>query len=328
MRQSNIELCRIISILLVLVVHSAFAANGYPKELNSSSLWLIILESISIIGVNVFIFISGYFSIKLKPKTIYNIVITCAFYFIVLTTASLIIGKPFELKNILFVSNSHSFIFSYLCVVMVSPMLNTFAEKTDKKTFAWALISFFIFQCYFCYLPGTFIKSFHYGYGLVSYSFIYLIARYIKLYGAPNIIRKYSGTIYLTSSLLLIVLSCVFVKMGYSVLGWLFAYNNPVIMLSSICFFLSFEKMEIPSNKLINHIAKSTLGILLFHASAPAQPTVWAFMKRTFTHLADNINFINIFYWGGYIIAIALTAIAIDQVRIYIIDRIFKTTNK
>lgn len=99
-------------------------------------------------------------------------------------------------------------------------------------------------------------------------------------------------------------------------------------MLSSICFFLSFEKMEIPSNKLINHIAKSTLGILLFHASVPAQPTVWAFMKKTFTHLADNINFVNIFYWGGYIIAIALTAIAIDQVRIYIIDRIFKTTNK
>lgn len=326
MRQSNIELCRIISILFVLLVHSAFAANGYPKELNCSSLWLIILESISIIGVNVFIFISGYFSIRLKPKTIYNIILTCAFYFLLFTGISFFMGIPFELKNLLFVSNSHGFIFSYLCVVMVSPMLNTFAEKTDRKTFAQALIAFFIFQCYFCYLPGIYAKSFHYGYGLVSYSFIYIIARYIKLYGAPKFIGKYSGTIYLVSSLLLIIISCVFVKIGYSVLGRLFAYNNPVIMLSSICFFLSFEKIEIPSNKFINHIAKSTLGVLLFHASAPAKPIVWAFMKKTFTHLADNINFVNIFYWGGYIIAIASIAIVVDQIRIYIIDRVFKNS--
>ena len=73
-RASNIELCRIFSIICVLLVHSAFAYNGWPTNLNETSYGLMLLESFSIVGVNVFIFISGWFSIKLKLKTILNIV--------------------------------------------------------------------------------------------------------------------------------------------------------------------------------------------------------------------------------------------------------------
>lgn len=309
-------------------MHSAFAANGYPKELNASTFWLITLESISIIGVNVFIFISGYFSIKLKPKTIYAIVFICAFYFLLLTGVSLLMGNPFKITNLLFVSNSHGFIFSYLCVVMVSPMLNTFAEKADQKTFFNSLLMFFIFQTYFTYLPGIYIKSFHYGYGVVSYSFIYLIARYIRIYGIKEIFKKYSGTIYLLSTILLICTTCIFITIGYSnVLGRWYAYNNPIIIVSSISFFLFFERIQVPDNKNINHIAKSTLAVLLIHASIPAAP-IYKYVKSYYRLLATNICIENILIWFAVIAAIFFVAVIVDQPRIYLIEKIFKTLKK
>ena len=300
MRNSNIELCRIASIALVLLVHSAFAANGFPKELTASSLWLICIESISIIGVNTFIFISGYFSIKLKPRTIYSLVFASAFYYCILTGFSLLAGEAFSLRNLMFISNSHYFILDYLGLTLLSPILNKFCENIDKKTFLQTLLLLLIYQTYFGYFPGANNTEFDYGYSLMSFSIIYLIARYIKQYGMPLIIKKYSGTLYLISTLFMIGAACLFIKIGYgNRIGLIYAYNNPLIIFSSICFFLYFEKQDIKENSFINHIAKSTLGILLFHASTAAEPTVWKWMKETFRDMASDPSFLTFFKWGG-----------------------------
>ena len=81
-RQSNIELCRIISILFIIFLHSDFSVFGYPSNLNDVKWPLILGESFSIIGVNVFLIISGYFSISIKKKSLFNLFYICLFYFI------------------------------------------------------------------------------------------------------------------------------------------------------------------------------------------------------------------------------------------------------
>lgn len=329
MRQSNIELCRIISIVFVLLVHSAFAVNGFPEELNKNTLWLIFLESISIVGVNVFIFISGYFSIKLKPRTIYTLILTCLFYYIILTIGEIIFNNTFTVKNILFVSNSHYFIVDYLGLAILSPILNKFAEHINKKEFGTILIALIIYQTYFAYITNAASSEFDGGYSLVSYSIIYLIARYIRTYGVNNLIQRYSGTLYLLCTTTIIILTILLLYLGFpQVIYKLYYYNNPIVILQSIFFFCFFEKMSIPNNRLINHIAKSTLGILLFHASLPATATVWRFMKHIFSFLADNINFINICYWVICILLITVSSIIIDQIRLLLLDYFFKTTKK
>lgn len=328
-RYSNIELCRIISILLVLLVHSAFAANGFPSELNKNALWLILLESISIVGVNVFIFISGYFSIKLKPKTIYSLVFVCAFYFVLLTGASVCIGEPFKYKNLLFVSNSHYFIVDYIGLALLSPILNNFVEFTNKRKFLGIIIVLFLYQTYFGFVTGASRMEFDFGYSLMSYSIIYLIARYVRIYGVPNLISKYSGSLYLLSTLIILLLACFSLKIGYpGVLYHIYAYNNPIVIFQSIFFFLYFEKKAIKENKSINMIAKSTLGILLFHASIPAVPTIWKFMKEIYQGLMSDFGILTMFIWPIIIIIIAIMAILIDQIRIYLSEKVFNIINK
>lgn len=69
-RLSNMELLRIISMLMVLAVHFDGASLGLPQlsgnvdRMNGRRAWQLATESITIIGVNCFTLLSGYFGIK------------------------------------------------------------------------------------------------------------------------------------------------------------------------------------------------------------------------------------------------------------------------
>ena len=205
-RQSNIELCRIASIICVLLVHSAFLYMGWPSTPEDTSIGLILLESFMIIGVNVFVFISGWFSIKLKPQTILNILFYCFFYFVVLSAINFICGKEFVLRSLFFVSNSNWFIMDYLGLVLVSPILNKFIENIDKKSFAYLLILLFVYSCWSGWMPFACAVNrgeFSNGYSILSFCQLYLLARYFALYGAPKWLSNYGFVIYIFISLLL-----------------------------------------------------------------------------------------------------------------------------
>lgn len=66
-RQSNLELLRIVSMLFIIMLHIGAASIGLPAPLQTTTsrdIWVLIVESFSIIGVNCFALISGYFGIK------------------------------------------------------------------------------------------------------------------------------------------------------------------------------------------------------------------------------------------------------------------------
>lgn len=323
-RFSNIELCRIFSILLVLLVHSAFASNGWPEKLGDTSIGLILLESFTIIGVNVFVFISGYFSIKLKPKTIYNLIFACGFYFIVLSLITILSGEKIPPKTFLFISSSHYFILDYMLLTLLSPLLNTFVNNSKKEELRNIIILLLCYQTYFGFIPGYNGNEFDSGYSVLSFSIIYLIARYIYVYGISIKIKKYSELIYILSSILIAIGAYLILSLGYkpkTLISIWFGYNNPIIILSSICFFLIFEKRNIEYNKFINHIAKSTLAVLLFHASKPASPIVWKFIKNNYVYLNSNFSMCpKIFFWILVTVIIFAVAVIIDQIRLILSD--------
>lgn len=85
-RQSNIELLRIISMLMVLTVHVDGASLGLPApdgdfaSLSGHDVWRLAVESVAIIGVNCFTMISGYFGIRLRWKSALSFLFECLFY--------------------------------------------------------------------------------------------------------------------------------------------------------------------------------------------------------------------------------------------------------
>lgn len=83
-RQSNIELLRCLSMFMVLFLHSSFLAFGMPdSEAVQSNPWLwggrIAQQGIGIVAVDVFVLISGWFSIKPKKESICSFLFQIAF---------------------------------------------------------------------------------------------------------------------------------------------------------------------------------------------------------------------------------------------------------
>lgn len=181
-RQSNIELCRILSILLVVLVHSQMTVFGVPRTESIDTLLVYGLESLSIIGVNVFVLISGYFSIRLKIKNIANLLYVCFFYMTLLNILRLATDSM-ELKYLFFISQSNWFIPRYIGLMILSPVLNAFCDNAGKKTFQYVVIAITLFSCYWGFLLYGWWPDFHHGYSLIHFCILYLIARYFKLHG-------------------------------------------------------------------------------------------------------------------------------------------------
>jgi len=110
-----------------------------------------------------------------------------------------------------------------------------------------------------------------------------------------------------------------------SVSGMCFSYINPMVILSSIAFLMIFTQMSFHS-RFINHVAKSTLAILLGHSA------IFFLYTRQFKYLYDNFSGIQVVgYWALAIIIVFCASIAADQIRLMLykpIEKVIKNRIK
>ena len=101
MRESNFELLRIVSMILVMVLHVTYALIRERGGIMLTSMSGFLTGTVSVsslVCVNLFVMISGWFSIRFKIETIIKIVFQTVFlslftYFIILVLED----KPFSL---------------------------------------------------------------------------------------------------------------------------------------------------------------------------------------------------------------------------------------
>lgn len=192
-RDSNIELLRLIAMFLVLIVHADFFSLGAPSHEETLSAPLnafarYFFESLSIVCVNIFILISGWFSIKPSKKSFCNFIFQCIFFLIGIYVLMLILGlTSLSVKGVagcLVLLKWNWFIKAYIGLYIISPILNSFVETIDRKTFERTLLSFFVFQTIYAWISGAAV-FFEDGYSTMSFIGLYLLARYIHIY-RPN----------------------------------------------------------------------------------------------------------------------------------------------
>ena len=83
--------------------------------------------------------------------------------------------------------------------------------------------------------------------------------------------------------------------------------------------------MEVPTSRLVNHIAKSSLGVLLFHNSLLSVPIVESFLRGYYNNIyTEYSGFIVVGLWVVGIVATFVVAVSIDQVRLVLWGRISK----
>lgn len=314
-RQSNIELARVISMILIVLLHSTYVSFGYPTDIENNLL-VLFFSSLSIYGVDVFLLISGYFSIKPKKQSILNLLFICLFASIFRCVIDFLIKGEIDVKNIFFISRSNWFIVSYIGLLILSPVLNSYIEKVTKRQLQVLIIAFYIFSVYFSLFPNLAIiePGFNQGCSVLWFIEMYLFGRYLYLFGIPNVIQKYTFFFWLGSILLFFGGQIVLIQLGLNQLAWFGAQNQPLVLLAAISFFVLFTKVKIQS-AFVNRVAQSTLTVLLLHS-----PNI---TKAFFNYINESFDLLTAScLWMAGVVVIYFICTIVDQIRIIVYNKL------
>lgn len=330
-RQSNIEILRCVSMFMVMMMHSSFITFGFPvKETVQESPcdWVLhtFQYSIAIVAVNVFVLISGWFSIKPSIKGISSFLFQVTFlkllsfiFFLVLGTLSFTKSTLYDLLML----NPYTgwFIKTYLLLYILVPVLNTFVENTTRKVFQNVLIFYFLFV----FVMGWFRDITGYimgGYSITMFVGLYLLARYANIY-KPTwscYSMKKDFIIYMIATFftfLGIFLPVYFGMEKCDIFVQAFTrYSSPFVVLGAMHLLLLFSKLKIGTRPMINKVARSCFAVYLLHFMWGLFPLVILDIYETATL---GVYYLMLFIW---LVTIFFCCIVVDQLRVYIWNKI------
>lgn len=336
-RNSSVELLRIIATLFVLIIHASFMTFNIPTyiECHTSplvSINLFFTQSCTIICSNVFVLIAGWFGIRYNINKLCNILFQVLFYTILVYIILLIFDfdKYFNLRcaSVLLLLNNLDlwFIKAYIGLMLFSPVLNAFADKASEKDLRNLLITFYIFQTIYGWASVNGVGWLGGGYSAVSFMGLYLLARYIYIHGEKICSYKASFyfLIYISITIIQTISAFVITYLDIPIAGRLFVRTNPLIILQSVAFLLIFTKFNF-YNKTINWIGASCFSAYLIHSNPLVLNEYYVKTIRTFSQYGPFLlyAFICIF-----IFTIFYCSILIDQIRIFIWDKLNHKKNR
>lgn len=281
-RESNMELLRIVAMIFIIIFHYVCNSNFYYTELTVHSLLVESCWFLGELGTNLFILIMGYYLCKSKISYKKVILIICEVLFYIVL--SIIIGylsgaikilmyAPY--KNYL-ISERYWFILVYLLIYILSPYFNKLISMFSKKEYQKFLIKILII---WCLIPTIYGFLYNGSEGLPFYnrfiwlSIMYFVGAYIRIYGFKFLELKRNSLVISILTFIFMILSILFInefkeyfyKLGTTKLSYFWTPNNILMLILSISVFMFFTKIKIKNNKFINKIASTTLGIYLLH---------------------------------------------------------------
>ena len=285
-RDSNIELLRLLCMVGIVLMHFIGLAV-YPEVWNPNAPLSVsviagtLMCSVTILSVNIFGLISGYYGIQFSWKRLLILYLTCSLYAILGCGVGLCNGEDISIKSFLLetlLPFSHAngglwYIQCYVGLVLFAPLLNKAIEHLDKREYLWVLLLATIANVYL----GRFWKvpTYNvYGYSVAQLVYLYLIGGYIRKHVD---LSKLSHTHILIPMLLSIGVwnALTLLQHRLSVPHWSpTSYNQIVVLVASVCVLMSMLKHPFKS-KWINVLAPGSLAIYLFHQNED----VWMVIK-------------------------------------------------
>lgn len=267
MRNSNIEFLRIICIIMIIVMH----VYGQYKTVDDNFVYhtSILCNAICNTGVSIFVLISGYYGLHASLKkwiSLYNITTFYALLFLL----SCIIRPHHIADSTLFIKglfpvfcNRYWFVTSYLLLLALSAYIQKLLNLLSYKE----LLGLIIILSIFTIISPTLlvIEIFNdSGKGFMNMLTVYIIGRYIRLYGFPRLINKYSRIIIPTLTISIWLFNETI--NNYFGINSLFCRdNNILIIILAVSIFSSFISALPRQSSNINTFAQYVFPIYLAH---------------------------------------------------------------
>ena len=223
-RQSNIELLRLVVMGMIVLHHFIFHGLGLFRNLyfgepaimsDRDTGLALIADSFLICGVNVFILISGWFSIKFKAKSFVKLFAICSFFAVVgwgiyVAKNDITIGVGILLrfvKRATFVISSKTwwFVQLYFLLMFLSGPINKYIENASQKSLVYTIGVLLFMNVYLGWIQGIdFVKD---GYNLFNFIMLYMIGRYLRLYWNNDYGKRCDLLIFIAASIATAVLA-------------------------------------------------------------------------------------------------------------------------
>lgn len=332
-RDSNLELYRIIVMLLIVahhyVVNSGLMNTITRDPLSWRSLFLLLFGAWGKTGINCFLMITGYYMCKsqITAKKFAKLLLEVMFYRLVITSIFWITGySSFSWSALLRLlipvwgidkGFTSAFLVFYLFIPFASVLVQHLSERQHLLL---------LFLCGFTYVFLGTVPGFEINFNYLSWFLVlFLIASYLRLY-PKELYRRTKLWGWLTAlALFLSVVSVV----GCAWLGAKMQLGKPyrfvtdsnsfLPVLTGVCSFLFFRNLRIRPSRVINTIAASTFGVLLIHANSDTmRQWLWQDLLNNTGHYASKWMPLHAI---GSVLAIFLVCVAIDRVRIRVLEK-------
>lgn len=302
-RNSNLELYRIIVMLLIVahhyVVNSGLLDVLEEAPLSGKSLFYYWFGMWGKTGINCFVLITGYFMCKsaITIRKFLKLLLEIELYKIIIFAIFVITGyEAFTLKGLAVVllpahTLSQNFASCFLLFYLCIPFLNILINNLDKSKHLKLLVLCLTIYTLFGTLPKFSVTMNYVSWFCV----LYVISSYIRLYGITPPEKYHVGhRVWGWLTLGFIAVSMLSVVMTLYVDGnfgltihpyrWVQDSNTLLAVLTGVCSFMFFKDLHIGYSPLINKVGACTFGVLLIHANSDTM------RKWLWKDLLDNVG--------------------------------------
>jgi len=344
-RDTNFELLRIISMLMIVTIHYIMCDHSlYIEQGELKNAFFLFLYTVVSVSVNCFILISGYYLINSKFKIqkilrlwgliIFYAIVTYVIYVITQNEILLSISTLDRIKLFTpIINGSYWFIKVYIALYMIYPFINKLIKSLNKKQFQFLLVILFVGLS----VISTITIDVNYieqssGKSLIWFIFLYMIGAYISLYKNDTKLsdNKYK---YLALYIILIVLEflikfilqCLYRQniVLFNLADNFVVYNSIFILLASVFFFLFFKNLSINNkyiNKAISTISPNVFAVYIIHENILIVPLLWGTSLNLKVSGTENY----IIHWFISVICIFAICALIEQMRKWIFNALVK----
>ena len=328
-RNSNLELFRVIVMLLIIahhyVVNSGIWDVIQTKEPSMNSLFYYIFGMWGKTGINCFVLITGWFmcTSRITFRKFLKLLLEIEFYKIAIGSVFLLTGKEaFSLKwlfSLWPIRNINTgFIPAFLVFYLFIPFLNILVRNLNRKQHLLLMALLF-----FLYTVMSTFPAFSVSMNYVSwFCTLFVYSSFMRLYDFPF---KENNIFWLGFSLVCILFSVItviairFYPRQISPYWFVSDSNKLMALLTAVSLFNFFRTLKLPHCQFINSLGATTFGVLLIHANSKTMRQ-WLWVE-----MFDNVGHMFIPNYAirsiGIVVLVFAVCACMDFVRFTVLEK-------
>lgn len=341
LRNSNLELYRIIVMLLIVAHHyvvlSGLTGTDGPlleNPLTVNSVYLYLFGMWGKVGINCFLLITGYFmcASNISVRKFVKLYLWILTYRILLLLAFVLAGSeslsPKTLLLLLPFRNIHSdsFTSAFMAWWLFIPFLNILVNNLTRRQHTLLVALMLVIFSFVPFVPKILDIE---NNPICWFSTLYVIASYMRKY-PETIYKSTSSAFWSIATIILMVVAMVSVVsilwLGEILSTSLPQYymvidcDKPLALLIAVSSFLWFKNIKMGYSKIINILGGASFGVLLIHSGSRAMINwLWKDTVDCVGHFTLPLWQLLI-YSTGCVLAIYGVCATIDYARLKLLE--------